>query len=137
MQQLGTKTIETHRLILRPFCDDDFDIIYRLYSDPEILRHTPFDAMDPEAAREHLRRGQPFVWNATDLTKETRRRLVGLFERYGARVRIVYLETEWEQRVKRNSARKDAVPEGAIERMLSITVPPLPDEAQAVAWQCT
>ena len=46
--------IETERLILRPFCEDDFDIIYRLYSDPEILRHTPFDAMDHEAARKHL-----------------------------------------------------------------------------------
>ena len=46
--------IETERLILRPFREDDFDIIYRLYSDPEILKYTPFDAMDLETARRHL-----------------------------------------------------------------------------------
>ncbi len=48
--------IESERLILRPFCEDDFDIIYCLYSDPEILRFTPFDTMDRETAREHLER---------------------------------------------------------------------------------
>lgn len=46
--------IETERLILRPFGKDDFDIIYRLYSDPEILRYTPFDAMNRETAQKHL-----------------------------------------------------------------------------------
>ncbi len=90
-----------------------------------------------ERAREYLRKKQPFVWNATDLMKDTRKKLIGLFERYGARVRIVYLETEWEQRVQRNQSRKDAVPEAAIDGMLSKIIPPLPDEAQAVAWQCT
>ena len=89
-----------------------------------------------ERAREYLRRKQPFVWNATDLMKETRQRLVGLFERYGARVRIVYLETDRESRIARNSARKDAVPESAVDRMLARTVPPLPCEAQTVVWEC-
>ena len=46
--------IETERLIMRPFSEDDFEIIYRLYSDPEILRYTPFDTMDRETARKHL-----------------------------------------------------------------------------------
>ncbi len=90
-----------------------------------------------ERAREYLRRKQSFIWNGTDLSRDTRQKLIGMFEGYHARVRIVYLETEWEQRVKRNSARKDAVPEAAVDSMLSKTVPPLPDEAQAVAWQCT
>ncbi len=89
-----------------------------------------------ERAKEYLRRKQSFVWNATDLTKDTRQKLIGMFERYHARVRIVYLETEWDRRVQRNTARKDAVPEAAIDRMLSKTVPPMPDEAQAVLWQC-
>ena len=90
-----------------------------------------------ERAREYLRRKQSFIWNGTDLSRDTRQKLIGMFEGYHARVRIVYLETEWEQRLKRNSARKDAVPEAAVDSMLSKTVPPLPDEAQAVAWQCT
>lgn len=90
-----------------------------------------------ERAREYLRLKQPFIWNGTDLTRDTRQKLIGIFERYHANVRIMYLETEWEKRVEWNRARKDAVPEDAVGSMLSKIVPPLPDEAQAVAWQCT
>ena len=90
-----------------------------------------------EQARDCLRRKQPFVWNATNLSREMRERETGLFERYGARVRIVYLETGREQRSERNAGRKDAVPESAVARMLAKTVPPLPDEAQTVEWICT
>ena len=89
-----------------------------------------------EQARELLRKKQPFVWNATNLTKETRRKQIDRFERYGARVRVVYLETPWMERIRRNAGREGAVPEGAVERMLEKTVPPTPDEAQTVEWLC-
>lgn len=87
-----------------------------------------------ESAREHLRKKESFIWNATNLTKDTRRKLVSLFERYGARVRIVYLETDWNTRVERNLGRKDAVPETVVERMLKNTVLPTAEEAQSVEW---
>lgn len=87
-----------------------------------------------ERAREHLRRKQPFLWNATNVTKDTRQKLTGLFERYGARVRIVYLETDWEERTKRNAGRKMMVPEDVVVSMLAKTVLPMPDEAQTVEW---
>ena len=90
-----------------------------------------------ERAREFLRRKQSFIWNSTNLTRDARQKLISMFERYHARVRIVYLETGWDQRVQRNRSRKDAVPESAIDSMLSKISPPLPDEAQAVTWQCT
>lgn len=89
-----------------------------------------------EQAREYLRRKQPFIWNATNLTKDTRLKLAGLFERYGARVRIVYLETAWDKRVKRNCNRADAVPESVINKMIGKTLPPTPEEAQCVEWGC-
>ena len=89
-----------------------------------------------ERAREYLRNKQPFVWNATNLTRETRGKLTGLFERYGARVRIVYLETDWEERIERNNSRENAVPESVVDQMLGRTVLPAPDEAQTVEWQC-
>ena len=89
-----------------------------------------------ERARGFLRQKQPFVWNATNLTRETRSKLVGLFERYGARVRIVYLETDGETRAFRNMSRPLPVPEGTVARMLEKTVPPMPDEAQSVDWVC-
>ena len=90
-----------------------------------------------ETAREHLRAKRPFIWNATDLTREKRQKLVALFERYGARVRIVYLETGLETRTERNQGRAAAVPESAVARMLEKTEPPTPDEAQTVEWICT
>ena len=58
-----------------------------------------------ERAREYLRKKQSFVWNATNLTTDTRQKWVRLFEQYGARVRIVYLETDNETRKARNAGR--------------------------------
>ena len=46
--------IETPSLLLRPFDQSDLDLIYRIYSDDEILRYTPFDPMDREQAERHL-----------------------------------------------------------------------------------
>ncbi len=89
-----------------------------------------------ENAREHLRRKEAFVWNATDLTPETRKKLVDLFEGYGARVRIVYLETDRETRMSRNAQREDSVPEGIVARMAERMIPPSPKEAQTVEWIC-
>lgn len=89
-----------------------------------------------ERAKQFLRRKQPFIWNATDLTKDTRKKLIGLFERYGARVRVVYLETGLKTREARNAGRAAAVPENAVARMLGKMVLPTPDEAQTVEWVC-
>lgn len=46
--------LETDRLILRGFQKDDFDLIYNIYSDPGILRYTPFDTMTMDQADQHL-----------------------------------------------------------------------------------
>ena len=89
-----------------------------------------------ERAKELLRNKRPFAWNATNLTRDIRQKLVRLFERYGARVRIVYLETDWATRIARNAGRESAVPENAVERMLEKTVLPTLDEAQFVEWIC-
>ncbi|MCR5090972.1 MAG: GNAT family N-acetyltransferase [Oscillospiraceae bacterium] len=48
--------IETPRLFIRPFEESDLDLIYRIYSDEELLRYTPFDTMDRAQAGQHLRR---------------------------------------------------------------------------------
>ena len=87
-----------------------------------------------ETAREFLRKRQPFVWNATDLTKDIRQRQLRLFEQYGARTRIVYLEADRQTQQKRNAGRACAVPEDAVGRMLEKTVLPSPDEAHIVEW---
>ena len=87
-------------------------------------------------AKEHLRNKTEFVWNATDLTENTRAKIVDLIERYGARARIVYLETGRDERIKRNAKRAGAVPEKAVDKMTEKTVPPLSFEAQTVEWIC-
>lgn len=91
-----------------------------------------------ERARTCLRDRKPFVWNATNLTVRTRRRIVELCETYGARARIVYLEAPWGVTLERNDARSgDArVPVGVIERMLARLEPPLSGEADVVEWRC-
>lgn len=48
--------LETERLVLRPFREEDLGLIQTLYGDAQLLRFTPFDTMTPELARAHLER---------------------------------------------------------------------------------
>lgn len=88
-----------------------------------------------ERAKEHLRARQPFVWNATNITREVRQEQLGLFEKYGARTKVIWLETPWDTELARNAGRAEKVPAAAIEAMLEKTVPPYPEEAHTVIWQ--
>lgn len=90
-----------------------------------------------ERAKALLRQRIPFAWNATSVSQSLRARQLELFSRYGARVRIVCLETGWETGLARNAARAEAVPEAAIERMLERLEPPERWEAARVDWLCT
>lgn len=87
-----------------------------------------------DQAKEYLRRHQPFVWNATNLTQSTRQPLVELFESYKARVHIVYLETDWQTLLERNSSREAMVPQPVMESMLGKLVLPEAHEAFKVDW---
>lgn len=91
-------------------------------------------SLGKEEAKTYLRRHQPFVWNATNLTVDIRRQLIDLFESYGAAVRIVYLETDWETQLCRNAAREDKVPEKTLDAFLrKLSVPEI-HEARRVEW---
>lgn len=87
-----------------------------------------------ERAREHLRRGQDFVWNATNLTRDLRRRLIDLFAAYHARVRIVAVEAPYREIFRQNRARAARVPEKVIERMSGRWELPDATEAHEVVW---
>lgn len=89
-----------------------------------------------EQAKQYLRTHQSFVWNATDITAQMRRSLVSLFETYHARVRIIYLETEWNTLLRRNNTRADTVPAAAIRKMLGKLTLPEAYEATHVEWHC-
>lgn len=81
-----------------------------------------------------MRHREPFVWNATNITMQMRESLVSLFETYHARVRIVYLETEWHTLLDRNRSREAVVPQNAIEAMLEKMTLPEANEARKVEW---
>ncbi len=88
-------------------------------------------------AREYLREKQPFIWNATSITRQLRSMQLDLFEKYGASTRIVYLEAALDTELERNASRKHRVPEDVIYRYLSKLEPPMPMEAHAVDWLLT
>lgn len=90
--------------------------------------------MAREQAKEYLRRHQPFVWNATNITTQMRESLIALFETYHARVRIVYLETGWKTQQIRNRSREAVVPLDAIESMMGKMMLPEAFEARNVEW---
>src|SRR5581483_1266462 len=56
-------------------------------------------------ARGYLRSGQPYVWNATNLTRQLRERCIDLAAGYGARIDIVALEAAPDVLRARNGAR--------------------------------
>ena len=89
-----------------------------------------------QLARTYLRAKQPFVWNATSLTPLLRRKQIQLFENYGAAVRIVYLETDWQENLRRNAERKYVVPESVIGDMMERLILPEAYEARRVDWLC-
>lgn len=90
-----------------------------------------------EEARVLLRQKTPFVWNATNISRQLRTQLISLFTAYGARVKIVYLEVPRPQWKTQNANRQHAVPEEVILRMSSVLEVPQPDEAHCVEYRVT
>ena len=88
-------------------------------------------------ARERLRKKQPFVYNATNLSRDIRQKQIDLFEKYGASVKIIFLETPWEEEMARNQSREAEVPQHAIDRMLGKLEMPERSESEAVVWDIT
>ena len=82
-----------------------------------------------EQARQHLRAGRDFIWNATNLTRQLRQRTLDLCFDYEADVRLVYVEAPLAEVERRNQARSRPVPAGVVERMLRRWE--LPDRCEA------
>ncbi|CCH51581.1 hypothetical protein BN8_00510 [Fibrisoma limi BUZ 3] len=87
-----------------------------------------------ELARQYLRRQQPFVWNATNVTRTIRQQLIDLFVTYRAKVRLVYVEVPYTQLMEQNRNRKYVVPEPVISQLLTKLEIPVPWEAHEVIY---
>jgi len=71
-----------------------------------------------DRAKELLRNKEPFIWNATHLSKQMRNKTLDLLYDYGATVKLVYLEAPESYIKKRNSLRNTTLPNKKIDEML-------------------
>ncbi len=88
-----------------------------------------------ERAREHLRRGEPFVWNATTISRDQREPIISLASEYRLRARIVYVEVPWRVQQSQNKGRAEQVPPAAIQRMIHRWEVPDETEAHVVEYR--
>lgn len=85
-------------------------------------------------AKDYLRTGQSFVWNATNISRQLRSSLIRQFVNYQAKIRIVYLETSWEELLQRNRDRAAKLPEKVLDKLRNRLEVPDITEAQTVDW---
>jgi predicted kinase len=82
-----------------------------------------------------LRAKKPFIWDATNLFRDIRSSLVALFAKYGASVRIVYVEAPtWRDMFSRNAQRSRRVPEAVLAKMAENLEMPSLNEAHVVEY---
>jgi predicted kinase len=96
------------------------DAIRKEIKVPATENQGPVLQVAKERAREHLRVGRDFAWNATNISRRHREQQLALFAAYNAHVRIVAIEVAASRHDEQNRSRgfDKAVPEAAIERML-------------------
>lgn len=85
-------------------------------------------------ARAYLRKGQDFIWNATNITTLMRFQLINLFAGYGARVKVVYVEKDYSVWRKQNREREYPLPESVLDSMLDKLEVPQLTEAHEVEY---
>lgn len=79
----------------------------------------------------HMRARRDFVFNATNITKDMRGKVIKEFEEYGAKVVVIYIEVPYKKLLRQNNDREYKVPEKAVEDMIwSLDVP---DETESYA----
>lgn len=87
-----------------------------------------------EQARVHLRAGEDFVWNATNVNKSTREELVNLFMPYKPKIHMVYVERPYKQLLKGNLDREHPVKIASLERYIDKLDVPSLMEAHTVTY---
>jgi len=71
-----------------------------------------------EQCRKHLRVGRDFALNATNITRQTRKRWIDLFADFSARIEVVYVEPPVPVILAQNKQRAKPVPEKVILQLL-------------------
>jgi len=87
-----------------------------------------------EQSKIFLRKGQPFAWNATNITRQMRTQWIDLFVSYKARVKLIYIETSYQEWIRQNNNREYPVPHNALIRLLNKLEVPSLYEAHEVQY---
>jgi predicted kinase len=90
-----------------------------------------------EQAREHLRAGRDFVWNATNVSRQMRSACIALAADYHSRVEIVSVEASPAALRARNAERDTPVPAPVVDRLADRWETPDVTEAHRVSWVVT
>lgn len=79
----------------------------------------------------YLFRNISVMYDATNLLRSSRRRIIALGRRYNARIRVIWIDCPPELAIRRNLQRKRQVPAHVIRRMHRQFQPPSPEEGIA------
>lgn len=79
-----------------------------------------------EKMRVFLRKGDSFVFNATNITRDLRMKNINLFSDYKFKTKIIYLEKPYKELLKQNRDREEVVPLSVMHRLIKkIDIPTL------------
>ena len=70
-----------------------------------------------ERARVHMRKGEDFVWNATNVTKRLRSSIISFFVEYNSYIDMTFLHKPLEQVLEQNKNRDESVPVPVIMKL--------------------
>lgn len=87
-----------------------------------------------EACKEYMRKGESFVFNATNVVRNLRSQWIDLFCNYNYRVKIVYIEVPYEKLMVQNNNRSNRVPYSVYEKLMAKWQVPDITEAHEVVY---
>lgn len=71
-----------------------------------------------EQAKQYLRKGDTFAWNATNITRQMRELLIDQFAVYKPRITLEYVEVPYKKLLAQNRNREYPIPAAALEKMI-------------------
>jgi len=70
-----------------------------------------------EKAREFMRNGEDFVWNATNISKDLRKSIISLFTEYNSYITIIFIHKRLNTILEQNKNRDRVVPDSVINKL--------------------
>lgn len=90
-----------------------------------------------ENAKIQMRKGQSFVFNGTNISRDMRGNWISLFMDYGGCVKIIYVEVPYKQLLIQNHHREYKVPEDVIDNLIKKLDIPSYSEAHEIDYVVT